>query len=496
MAATPRRRRVAVANVPCCGLAPAAGIGASERGNISYQAENSARLRSTQSGYSCVLVTTSRTGCCQSSSARSRAGETRSNSGRLSSRSAFAAETRADLDFSGTVAIARSRISAPSARSLARSSAPCPASIFFSTASFHVRYGSSNASTVKLQRPSASGRIMACQVSVPGSPGRILVNGPSAPSGPRRTTLHPSAWWPSRYARADTGTSSPTTALAARRPQPSAGLTSSIMNRPTVMAPCPQKPAANSRSAPLRDSCHHPLSLADDDDPAFGDGVPGAVLLQVDPDLHAFRDDHVLVDDGVADHRVAADVDTLHEHRALDVRPGVDMDVGGHHRVLHQRAGDDGPRRDHRPDRPAQALLVPVDELRRRPRPVLGVDRPLVVVEVEDRADRDGVAAHVVLAQRVLGVPNDRVAQRPGGEAVVAHRREDLVGRVWQALGVLGLLPEQADPPAVLSDLDDAELVGQGQRLADRGDGDAGTRLDVLGDHLRGVHPVHVVGAE
>ena len=49
---------------------------------------------------------------------------------------------------------------------------------------------------------------------------------------------------------------------------------------------------------------------------------------------------------------------------------------------------------------------------------------------------------------------------------------------------------------AVAADLDDAELVGLRQRLADAGDRDPGPGGDVLGDHLLGVHPVDVVGAE
>ncbi len=44
-------------------------------------------------------------------------------------------------------------------------------------------------------------------------------------------------------------------------------------------------------------------------------------------------------------------------------------------------------------------------------------------------------------------------------------------------------------------DVDDAELVGQLDRLPDRGDGAAGAGLDVRGHHLGEVHPVDVVGA-
>ena len=44
--------------------------------------------------------------------------------------------------------------------------------------------------------------------------------------------------------------------------------------------------------------------------------------------------------------------------------------------------------------------------------------------------------------------------------------------------------------------LDHAELVGQGDRLPDGGDRDAGAGGDVRLDHLAEVHPVDVVGAD
>jgi hypothetical protein len=44
-------------------------------------------------------------------------------------------------------------------------------------------------------------------------------------------------------------------------------------------------------------------------------------------------------------------------------------------------------------------------------------------------------------------------------------------------------------------DVDDAELVGELDGLADRGHRAAGARLDVRGHHLGEVHPVDVVGA-
>src|SRR3954451_21603824 len=89
------------------------------------------------------------------------------------------------------------------------------------------------------------------------------------------------------------------------------------------------------------------LALADHHDAVVGDSVPGAVALGVDADLGVLRDADTLVDDGVADHRVAAHVDALEQYRALDVRPRVHVDVGGDHGVLHQRTGYDRAGGDH-----------------------------------------------------------------------------------------------------------------------------------------------------
>ena len=149
-------------------------------------------------------------------------------------------------------------------------------------------------------------------------------------------------------------------------------------------------------------------------------------------------------------------------------------------RAPHGAAGDDHAGAHHRVQRlPAAAVLVE-DELRRLGDPGPGVDRPVVVVHVEDRVDRDqvhvrvvvgveradvapvaavavgrarhlvggevvdlrvvlrdqrgdDVAAEVVLGGLVGGVGGDRADQRLGREHVVAHRGEDLVGRVGQA---------------------------------------------------------------
>ena len=266
--------------------------------------------------------------------------------------------------------------------------------------------------------------------------------------------------------------------------------------------------------------------------------------LGVDADLRALGDADVLVDDGPAHHGVAPDVDALHEHRVLDLGVGVQVGAGREHRAPDGGAGDDDAGAHHRVQRhAAPAVLVVEDELGRRQRIGPREDRPLAVVEVElgldrdevhvrvvegvERADvapvaaldlarprdlvarevvhvrraalderRDDAAAHVVLGALVLGVARDDVDERVGAEDVVAHRGEDLVGRVGQADGVGGLLAEGGDRLPVVGRLDDPELVGLGQRRAQRRDGHRRAALDVLVDHLARVHAVDVVGAE
>ena len=212
-------------------------------------------------------------------------------------------------------------------------------------------------------------------------------------------------------------------------------------------------------------------------------------------------------------------------------------------RAADRAAGDHDAGADHRVQRlPAAAVLVE-DELGRLGDLGPGVDRPVVVVHVEDRVDRDqvhvrvevrverahvapvalvalgrarhlvggevvdlrvvlghqrrdDVAAEVVLGGLVGGVGGDGRDQRLGREHVVAHRGEDLVRRVGQPDGVLRLLAEGGDVAPVGRRLDHAELVGLLDRRAQRRDGHALAGGDVLLDHLARVHAVDVVGAE
>ena len=191
-----------------------------------------------------------------------------------------------------------------------------------------------------------------------------------------------------------------------------------------------------------------------------------------------------------------------------------------------------------------RAVLVGEHELGRRQRVVPGQDRPLAVVEVEHRVDRDEVhvglpegverahvapvavlalrrarhlvvgevvdlglaaldehrdevAADVVLGRVVPRVLGHDLAQHVGGEHVVAHRRVDLVGGVGQPDRVARLLAEAADRggrPASVSITPNWSAWSSGARSA--ATVTPAPLVDVLLDHLARVHAVDVVGAE
>ena len=95
----------------------------------------------------------------------------------------------------------------------------------------------------------------------------------------------------------------------------------------------------------------------------------------------------------------------------------------------------------------------------------------------------------------VVGVGADRVDEHLGGEDVVAHRHERLLGVVGGARRIGRLLDELADAAGLVG-VDAAERGGLGARHPDARHRRARAALDVELHHLLGVHPVHVVGAE
>ncbi len=145
-------------------------------------------------------------------------------------------------------------------------------------------------------------------------------------------------------------------------------------------------------------------------------------------------------------------------------------------------------------DRPHIAPVRPV---------AVGRARHVVALHVIDgglaAADevRHDVATHVVVRGRQLAVGLHRLDEGLRVEDVVAHRGEHFAGAVEETLRVLRLLEEVADARGVGGvDVDDAELVGKGDRLADAGDRRPRPGGDVGVQHLPEVHPIDVIGAD
>jgi hypothetical protein len=128
------------------------------------------------------------------------------------------------------------------------------------------------------------------------------------------------------------------------------------------------------------------LALGDDGDAFLGDGqAAGQVGGAVPADVEAWGDLDVLVDDRAANPRVPADLDAVEEDRILDQREAVDPDARREDAPVDLASGDDRPLADDRVERRTPAVRVGVDELGRGVGRLVGVDRPVAVVQVQDR---------------------------------------------------------------------------------------------------------------
>ncbi len=258
---------------------------------------------------------------------------------------------------------------------------------------------------------------------------------------------------------------------------------------------------------------------------------------QVEPDLHFFGDDDVLVDDGPLDLGVAPHLDIVHENTVRDLAIRIDPHAPADQRPFHPAAGNDGPTADDAVlDDAGQRTVLgeTVDGLARRYRRLPGPEEPVAVVEIESRAAADQI--HVGFVEAVDGpdVPPVLRFQRPGiperesidllllhqarndvmaevvprtgnlhvmaeltdqilgVEDVDAHVDQAVVGIAGNRLGVGGLFLE-ADHAPVVVDLEDAELVGALLRHHRGTQSQAACVLPVAGQQVAVVHLVDVV---
>ena len=82
--------------------------------------------------------------------------------------------------------------------------------------------------------------------------------------------------------------------------------------------------------------------------------------------MAAPRDHDVLVDNGVANNGVGADVDIVEQNRPLYDGAGLDSNSRGKHRILNGCAGDDATLTDHRVSQLPGSDLAVSDNLGRR----------------------------------------------------------------------------------------------------------------------------------
>ena len=101
----------------------------------------------------------------------------------------------------------------------------------------------------------------------------------------------------------------------------------------------------------------------------------------------------------------------------------------------------------------------------------------------------------VVVALGLGGVVVQQAEQRPRGENVIAHGRENAVG-IARHGGRFGVLLVEVDDAAVLGGFDDAELGGVFTIDRNGRHGDFRGLLHVEFDHAHDVHAVDVVAAE
>ena len=129
-----------------------------------------------------------------------------------------------------------------------------------------------------------------------------------------------------------------------------------------------------------------PLAVAD-----VNDFVTLGVLLAVVTDRGVARNLIVLVDDGVADAAMLADVDVVQQDAVVNGRVAVDEHRVEENRVRDRAARNNAAVADDRVDRladtgkPEGVDILVVDEFCRRKAEVVVVNRPLVVVEIKLR---------------------------------------------------------------------------------------------------------------
>src|SRR5580693_2380146 len=270
----------------------------------------------------------------------------------------------------------------------------------------------------------------------------------------------------------------------------------------------------------------------------FCNGVAGAVGFGVVADYCTFGQAYVAVDYGAANAATATYVHVIEDDALVEFAIAIDAYIEPEDGFGDAAAGNDGGGAYDGIERDAHARGIGEDEFGGRILLLPGVQRPALVVEVEDR--RDGNQVHVgfvvgldgadiapvrfflfifvakvvgedavlfddarndVFAEIMFGVGVFRVGDQDGNEQlriekIDAHGGVHFVGMDARTLGVGGFFLEADDAP-VLVGFEHAETSGGFLgRDFEGGDGDVCAGFDMLLEHFLIIHFVDVIAGE
>src|ERR1700687_2002315 len=187
-------------------------------------------------------------------------------------------------------------------------------------------------------------------------------------------------------------------------------------------------------------------------DAALGHEITLPVGLGVVADGGAFGDMDIAVEDRFANTATAPHADVRKQDAVVHFRVRVDAHVGRQDGVLHDAAGDNAAVGDDGIERGAGAAGFGKNEFRRRILALVGADRPLLVIEVEDGRDRDNVhVGFVVGLERANVAPVARsllvfIDEIVGVDTIVVdHLGKNILAKVMAGLRVLGVLPQHGN---------------------------------------------------
>lgn len=128
-----------------------------------------------------------------------------------------------------------------------------------------------------------------------------------------------------------------------------------------------------------------------------GNGELSAVSLQVIADFHSGWNLHVFINDGTANSTVPSDFDIIKQDTILNCGPGMNETARADDTALDPRSAHYGACGQQGVRSHASAVRLIQDCLSRWPRLVASMDRPLIVIEIEQRRNTDQIHVGFVI---------------------------------------------------------------------------------------------------